>query len=43
MGFTLQAEETVVVFKLEGEAAPTCVSLPAERLFPDVDLDWMLR
>lgn len=43
MEFTLQAEETGVVFKLEGEAAHSCVSLLAERLFPDFGLDWLLR
>jgi len=43
MEFTLQAEETVVVFKLEGEAPHTFVSLLAERLFPEFGLDWLLR
>lgn len=41
--FTLQAEETVVAFKPEGEATHTSVSLLAEKLFPDSGLDWLLR
>lgn len=43
MEFTLQAAETGVVFKLEGKAAHTRVSLLAERLFTDFGLDWLLR
>lgn len=43
MEFTLQAVETVLVFKLEEAGAQISVISPAEMLFPDFGLDCLLR
>lgn len=43
MEFTLQAVETVLVFKLEEAGAQISVTSPAEMLFPDFGLDCLLR